>query len=82
MFYIQKLIKLKKDNYNFDFEIYLSREDIKWFKKWYITDFLTKENIKKYDEFYVCGISYMIDSTKVLLSDFWINSNDIFTEKY
>ena len=80
LFYIEKLENIKKENPNFDFEIYLSKQETKEFKKWYVTDFLTKQNLEDYDEFYICWAPAMIDSSNELLEKNW--KENIYFEKY
>lgn len=86
LFYIKELKKLKEKHKNFDFEIYLSREnnlnDSDYIKKGYTTDFLSPENIAEFGEFYICWVWEMIDSTKDILNKAWIEKENIFTEKY
>jgi NAD(P)H-flavin reductase len=87
LFYIEKLEKLKKNNPNFDYKIYLSRlwneEKIKYkCNKWYVTDYLIEENIKKFRDFYICWIPIMIKSSKEILEKSWINKKNVFTEEY
>jgi NAD(P)H-flavin reductase len=82
LFYIAELEKIKSQNDNFDFEIYLSREDFSWCKRWYTTDYLTKENIENFEEYYICWMAEMIDSCVEKLKNLWINEENIFTEKY
>jgi Na+-transporting NADH:ubiquinone oxidoreductase subunit NqrF len=54
LFYIEELEKLKKENSNFDFEIYLSREQADSYNSGYVTDFLKEKNIDSFEEFYIC----------------------------
>ena len=82
LFYIDKLLELKKENSNFDFEIYLSKEEIEWYNKWYIIDYLTQENLENFEEFYICGIPKMIDSAKEILENNWVEKENVFSEKY
>ena len=82
LFYIDKLEELKKDNSNFDYEIYLSKENINSFNKWYVIDYITQNNLQNYKEFYICWIPKMIDSAKEILINNWIKKEKIFTEKY
>lgn len=81
LFYTEQLEKLKEKHSNFDFYIYTSSEENKY-NKWYVTDFLNKEIIKNYEEFYICWIPVMIDSAKKLLIEKWFNPELIYTEKY
>lgn len=80
LFYLEKLEKLKKENKNFDFEVYLSREKNSNYKTWYITDFLTKENLEKFEEFYICWNPVMIESAKEILEKEW--KENIYFEKF
>jgi Na+-transporting NADH:ubiquinone oxidoreductase subunit NqrF len=82
LFYLEKLEKLKKEYKNFDYKIYLSREEKKDFEKWYITDFLEENNIKNFLEFYICGTPSMIDSSVDKLEKLWIKKENIYFEKY
>ncbi len=81
LFYLDKLEKLKKQNSNFDYKIYLSKEKSEY-NKWYITEFLTKENIKNFEEFYICWAPNMIDSSSEKLEFLWIKKENIYFEKY
>lgn len=86
LFYIEKLEELKQSNSNFDYKIYLSKnlddEIENNIYKWYVTDYLINENIKKFKDFYICWIPVMIKSSKEILEKSWINKNNIFTEEY
>ena len=80
LFYIKELKKMKQKNKNFDFEIYLSREKINNYNNWYVTDFLTKNNIDNFEEFYICWTASMISSSQNTLKQNW--KKNIFYEKY
>lgn len=82
LFYIDELNKLKNTYSNFDFEVYLSREEISWYKKWYITDFLNYETKDNFEEIYICWAPWMIDSSIEILIEKWFEKENIFTEKY
>jgi len=92
LFYLEELKKLKKENNNFDFAIYISREkDILDFElehidtriySWYTTNYLTPYNIKDCEEVYICWAPAMIESTQKKLEKIWFNKEKIFFEKY
>lgn len=92
LFYLDELEKLKKQNHNFDYEIYISRvKDLHDFKKehlwnkinsWYTTNFLTDENLNIYEEVYICWAPMMIESSVLKLKDLWFKDEQIFFEKY
>ena len=92
LFYLEELKKLKKQNSNFDFAIYISREkDILDFElehidtriySGYTTNYLTPYNIKDFEEVYICGAPAMIESTHTKLEKIWFDDNNIFFEKY
>ncbi len=92
IFYLEELKKLKKENKNFDFAIYISREkDLLDFElehddieihSWYTTNYLTPYNIKKYNEIYICWAPNMIKSTQTKLDKIWFNKEKIYFEKY
>lgn len=82
LFYIDKLKELELKYPNFTFEVFLSRDDLEWFRKWYVTEFISKKNVEKQDEFYICWMHMMIDSVIDKLKSLWVNENKIITEKY
>jgi NAD(P)H-flavin reductase len=83
LFYIKELEEIKNQNPNFDFQIYLSREESEKYNKWYVTDFLTKNNISNFEEFYICWAPMMIESVIEKLTNLWFREKeDIFYEKY
>mgnify|MGYP003684150967 CR=1 FL=1 len=82
LFYLTELEKIKQDNNNFDYKVYLSREENTQHNTGYVTDYLSKDNIEKYEEFYICWIPALIDSSVDILEKNNINHNNIMTEKY
>ncbi|MDP2091346.1 MAG: FAD-dependent oxidoreductase [Candidatus Gracilibacteria bacterium] len=82
IFYTTELNNLKKDNSNFDYEIYLSRAESEGTKKGYVTDYLNKEIVEIYKEFYICGMPSMIDSTIEKLISLGVDETNIYFEKY
>ncbi len=92
LFYLEELKKLKKENSNFDFAIYISREkdlldfelehsDIEIYS-WYTTNYLTPYNIKDCEEIYICWAPAMIKSTQIKLDKIWFDKEKIYFEKY
>ncbi len=82
IFYEKELAELKNKYSNFLFEYYISREKVWNHINWRVTDFLTKENIKDFEEFYLCWIPSMIDNSIEILLNLGISNDQIFTEKY
>lgn len=82
IFYTEELNYLKEKSNNFDYDLYLSRAEYEWTKKWYVTDYLTSENVSDYEEFYICWMPSMIDSTIEKLKSLWVNEVNIYFEKY
>lgn len=82
VFYENKLKFLKTNFSNFDYKIYLSRENKQMYNYWYITQFLTQKNIKNFEEFYICWTKTMIDGSKNILNKHNVVNEKIFTEKY
>ena len=82
LFYLDELKKLKNNFQNFDYNLYLSREETDFTTKWYVTDYLNIENIKKFSEFYLCWINSMIESSIEILRNNWIKEEHIFKEIY
>jgi len=93
LFYIEELEKLKKDNENFDYHVYISRvKDLHEFKlnhpskticSGYTTNYITEKNIKDFWEVYICWAPAMIESTVEKLEKLWLKSwENIFYEKY
>lgn len=81
LYEINSLQELKDKNPNFDYKIYLSREESE-FEKWYVTSFLNLENISKFSEFYICWNPKMVEDVVEKLRNYWIDNSNIFTEKY
>lgn len=81
LFYLEELKNFKEKFSNFDFEIYLSREENSDFKKWYITDEI-KNLEKNFSEAYICWSPAIVDSAKEELLKNWFLEENIFDEKY
>jgi NAD(P)H-flavin reductase len=82
LFYITELDKLKENNSNFNYQVYLSREENTSHNTGYVTEYLNEKCIKNYDEFYICWIPALIDSWVKILEKNNIDSKNILTEKY
>lgn len=80
VFYKQILEQIKADFANFDYDIFLSREDKEGFKNWYVTDFLNVENTLEFEEFYICGSPSMVVDAQDKLWKLW--KENIFSEEY
>jgi NAD(P)H-flavin reductase len=80
VFYKEKLEKLKQKYKNFDYKIFLSREMQTWYEYWYISSYLSKDNIKDFDEFYICWWPQVV---KPIVEDLKEKSKEnIFFESY
>ena len=55
-----------------------------WVKvnSWYTTNFLTKNNLKWFEEFYICWAPTMIESSVDKLKKLHFNEENIYFEKY
>lgn len=82
LYYIDIFQEFKNKYSNFDFEVFLSREEVIWYNKWYVGDFLTWENISKFEEYYLCGNPNMVDEVVLKLHSQWVSDENIFREKY
>ena len=82
MFYIDELNILKQKYPNFDFRIYISREESLNYEKWYITDYLSKDTVNLCNEFYICWAPLMIESAVSMLDELWVDEKSVFFEKY
>ena len=81
LFYIGELNSLSEKD-NFSYKVYTSREKVWDYNEGYVTKFLTKENVKKFWEFYICGMPAMVDACEKKLKELWVDSETIFSEKY
>ncbi len=65
---------------------YFSREQITsdnlFQKTGYVTDWITAENILKYQEFYLCGSPAMVKSVREKLEELGIQKEKVFFEQY
>ena len=63
-------------------EPYLSRADATYATHGYVTDWITLENITRYEEFYICGSPVMVKSAREKLEALGIAKEDIFWEQF
>ncbi len=82
LFYVENIKKLSNTYKNFSYSLYLSRDATEDTKKWYVTDFLIPENIRTFQEYYICWAPAMIESCQEKLHQLWIKDSHIFFEKY
>lgn len=90
LYFMDKLKKYEKDNPNFHFKIYLSREqnlnmvpekDKKYFQLGHVTDGIPLANLSSYD-FYLCSKPEIVDSLKKLLEQKGAKKEQVFFEKF
>lgn len=81
LFYIDKFEKLK-EKIDFEYKIYLSKENDVNFEYWHITNFITKENIDWFEEFYICWNNMMMDECISKLENLWFSRENIHNEKF
>lgn len=82
MFFERELESLSQRYSNFSFTLFLSREEVAWYQKWYVTDILNEKFIEKYHEFYLCWAPGVIQWSKKILRDLWVLDENVFFEKY
>lgn len=88
-FYEQEILALGEKFQDFHYVEYFSREDS--FESWimnhepqkgYVTDWITEENISKFQEFYLCGSLPMIKDAREKLEALGVEKGNIFFEPY
>ncbi|MDD2487349.1 MAG: FAD-dependent oxidoreductase [Candidatus Gracilibacteria bacterium] len=82
VFYEKQLNFLKNKYTNFDFELFLSREDHTRTSRGYVTDYLKIGNIGDFDEFYICGSTVMVECSKQKIEEAGFKKEQIYFEKY
>ena len=82
VFYIEELNRMKKEYPLFDYRIFLSQEDSENTVRGRVTDFLTKENVSSYGEFYLCGSPAMVKDAREKLEANEIEKEKVFFEQY
>lgn len=82
LYYIDELKNLQKRYLNFTLHIFLSREQKDGYEFWYIKEYINRENIENFWEFYICGNPDMVDDVRVSLLESWVDDHTIFKEKY
>ncbi|MDD2891460.1 MAG: FAD-dependent oxidoreductase [Candidatus Gracilibacteria bacterium] len=82
IFYIDELNRMKEVYPSFDYRIYLSQEDSENTTRGRVTDFLTKENVSAYGEFYICGSPAMVKDARERLEASGIEKEKVFFEQY
>lgn len=80
LYYLDKLSELKNKYNNFEFHIYLSRQDL--YNNWYVSNFLNNETCKTFDEFYICWNWNMVDDVSKKLGILWVWNENVFYEKF
>lgn len=82
IFYIEELNRMKREYPSFDYQIFLSQEDSAHTTHGRVTDFITKENIGTYGEFYLCGSPAMVKDARHKLEECGIEKEKVFFEQY
>ena len=83
MLYDEEFSVLKEKYSNFEFHNILSQPKEKTENKGYVQDFIEKFTPKNFDgDFYICGLSPMINAVKEILDSRGVKEDRIFYEKY
>jgi NAD(P)H-flavin reductase len=85
-FYFDEIQRTLIDFENTLYLQYFSREkppfteDI--YRSWYVTDWITEENISQFDEFYLCGSPAMVTDARTKLSLLGVSDEQILWEQF
>lgn len=84
MFYTEAFETLKSQYPDtFYYHLVTSRDEAQWIiKKWYVTDFLSKNVVSDYNEYYICWAPAMIEWCQNKLTELWVSEENVFFEKY
>lgn len=82
IFYVENIEQFPSEFSDFEYIHFLSREEKEWYRKWYVTDWITLENIEKYNEFYICGSPVMVKDARAKLEWLGIPKESIFFEQF
>ena len=81
-FYEQEIQEVGRWFQNFEYIQYISRPKNPESHQWYVTDWITPENIWNYEEYYLCGSPAMVASAREKLGELGIAKESIFWEQY
>ncbi len=90
-FYEREILDLWSRFEEFEYVQYFSREsdfstfedsNIPRFQEWYVTDWITRENINAYEEFYLCGSPAMVKDAREKLEILGIEKERVFWEQF
>ncbi len=87
-FYESEISEIGQEFSLFQYTQYFSREPSLWAShkspqlQGYVTDWITKENILPYQEFYVCGSPAMVKSAREKLEALHVAKESIFFEQF
>lgn len=84
LFYLEQFKELKQQYPDtFYYHLVVSRDEAEgMIQKWYVTDFLTENTVKQYQEYYLCGAPAMIEWCQEKLKTLWVPEEQVFFEKY
>jgi NAD(P)H-flavin reductase len=82
VFYSDEIHHIWKEFDHFDYITYLSREEKEWFQLGYVIDWIIPENIRNYQEFYLCGSPAMVKNAREKLEALGVANDQIFWEQY
>lgn len=82
LFYEETIQQFASEFSNFEYVHFLSRDEVEWYQKWYVTDWITAQNTAKYNEFYICGSPVMVKDARAKLEWLGIPKEAIFFEQF
>jgi NAD(P)H-flavin reductase len=82
IFYVEDIEQFASRFSYFEYKHFLSRDEKEWYQKWYVTDWITSENVEKYSEFYICGSPVMVKDARAKLEWLGIPKESIFFEQF
>ena len=82
VFYSEEIQHLGNLFSDFRYIPYLSREEKESFEHGYVIDWITAENIRPYEEFYLCGSPMMVKSAREKLEALGISKEALFFEQF
>ncbi len=80
--FYQDEMQVLHDTDMLEFRQYYSEDDKTYATTGYVTSWITPENVKNFNEYYICGSPAMVKDAREMLEGVWVEKENIFFEQY